>query len=60
GSADKGLIMYRRLVKEQIEAVVQGNVPLGVRPGGNERIIELDVINERIGLTKPERQGAAQ
>jgi 5,5'-dehydrodivanillate O-demethylase len=60
GSADKGVVMYRRLVKEQIEAVAQGKVPLGVRPADRESIIELDVINERIGLMRPERQGAAQ
>jgi hypothetical protein len=60
GSADKGVVMYRRLVKEQIEALAQGKVPLGVRPADRESIIELDVINERIGLMRPERQGAAQ
>jgi 5,5'-dehydrodivanillate O-demethylase len=60
GSADKGVVMYRRLVKEQIEAVAQGRAPIGVRPAGRESIIELDVINERIGLMRPERQGAAQ
>lgn len=59
GSGDKGLVIFRRLLKQQIEATAKGEVPLGVRPAGTERIIELEVINERIGLDRPERQGAA-
>ncbi len=59
GAGDKGVVNYRRLIREQIDAVAKGKAPLGVRPGGNEAIIELDVINERIGLMQPERQGAA-
>lgn len=60
GAADRGLVMFRRLLKEQIAAVAAGKAPLGVRPSELESIIELDVINERIGLMRPERQGAAQ
>jgi 5,5'-dehydrodivanillate O-demethylase len=59
GAADKGLVLFRRLLKEQIDKVAKGETPLGVFPGGNEGIIELEVINERIGLNEPETQGAA-
>ena len=60
GTADKGIVMFRRLIKEQIALVAAGKMPLGVRPAEAESLIELDVINERIGLMRPERQGAAQ
>ncbi len=59
GAADKGLVLLRRLLKDQIDKVARGEAPLGVSPGGNEGIIELEVINERIGLNVPETQGAA-
>jgi 5,5'-dehydrodivanillate O-demethylase len=61
GSADKGLVAYRRMVKEQIEVVQKGGTPLGVMAEGKApSIIELEVINERIGLQRPEKvRGAA-
>ena len=60
GAADRGVAMYRRLLKEQIAAVQKGADPLGVvRDPKANRLIEFDVINERIGLTHPEKQAVA-
>jgi 5,5'-dehydrodivanillate O-demethylase len=60
GAADRGVAMYRRLVKEQIVAVRNGKDPLGVvRDASVNRLIEFDVINERIGLARPETQAVA-
>jgi 5,5'-dehydrodivanillate O-demethylase len=61
GAADKGIVTYRRLLKQQIELVRAGGTPLGIVPAEAEKpIIELEVINERIGLERPEEvRGAA-
>jgi len=54
GVADEGIIILRKLLKEQIEIVQKGKDPIGViRDPGKNRIIEFDVINERIGLYRP-------
>lgn len=59
GEADRGVVILRRLMRQQIDAVREGRLPLGVKPAGSgDRLIELDVINERIGLTKPQREAA--
>lgn len=51
GVADEGIILLRKLLKEQIEIVQHGQDPIGViRDPEKNRIIEFDVINERIGL----------
>ena len=51
GVGDKGVILLRKLLKEQIDIVKNGGEPMGViRDPEKNRIIELDVINERIGL----------
>jgi 5,5'-dehydrodivanillate O-demethylase oxygenase subunit len=51
GAGDAGIILLRKLLKEQIELVQKGRDPLGViRDPQQNRIIELNVINERIGL----------
>ena len=51
GVGDKGVIFLRKLLKEQIDIVRNGGEPMGViRDPQKNRIIELDVINERIGL----------
>lgn len=51
GTGDEGIILLRKLLKEQIERVQKGLDPLGViRNPQQNRIIELNVINERIGL----------
>lgn len=60
GASDRGVAMFRRMVKEQMDAVQQGKDPLGVvRDPKINRLIELDVINERIGLIAPETQAVA-
>jgi len=51
GAGDEGIILLRKLLKEQIELVQKGLDPLGViRDPHKNRIIDLNVINERIGL----------
>ena len=51
GSGDEGVIALRKLLREQIERVQQGSDPLGIiRDPAKNKIIELGVINERIGL----------
>jgi 5,5'-dehydrodivanillate O-demethylase len=53
GAADRGIVMFRRLLREQIEIVQKGGDPLGViRHPEKNRIIYFDVINERIGLSR--------
>jgi 5,5'-dehydrodivanillate O-demethylase len=60
GAGDEGIITLRKLLKEQIEAVQQGNEPLGVvRDPDKNRIIEFDVINERVGVRSPGEQKVA-
>src|SRR5918992_984316 len=65
GTGDEGVVALRRLLKEQIERVRQGLDPLGIiRDPAKNEIIDLGVINERIGLhptqnTGPEREQAA-
>jgi 5,5'-dehydrodivanillate O-demethylase len=51
GAGDRGIVMFRRLLKEQIEIVRAGGEPMGViRDPAKNKIIDLNVINERIGL----------
>jgi len=51
GVGDEGVIELRKLLKEQIERVLQGLDPLGViRDPAKNQLIDLGVINERIGL----------
>ena len=51
GVSDEGVIMFRKLLKEQIEIVQRGGDPMGViRDPKKNKTIYLDVINERIGL----------
>ena len=65
GSGDEGVIALRKLLKEQIERVQQGFDPLGIiRDPAKNQIIDLGIINERIGVhptrnTGPERAQAA-
>jgi 5,5'-dehydrodivanillate O-demethylase len=57
GTSDRGIVMLRKLLKEQIEIVRQGGDPMGViRDPEKNRIIEFDVVNERIGLDRPTTQ----
>jgi 5,5'-dehydrodivanillate O-demethylase len=51
GVGDEGIIILRKLLREQIEIVRRGGEPLGVvRDLAQNQIIEFDVINERVGL----------
>ena len=51
GVGDEGVIELRKLLREQIERVQQGLDPLGViRDPAKNQLIDLGVINERIGL----------
>jgi 5,5'-dehydrodivanillate O-demethylase oxygenase subunit len=51
GAGDEGIIALRKLLKEQIDVVRKGLDPIGViRDPEKNRLIELNVINERIGL----------
>jgi 5,5'-dehydrodivanillate O-demethylase len=60
GAADRGVAMFRRLLRDQIAVVQAGKEPLGVvRDPKVNRLIEFDVINERIGLVKPDHQAVA-
>lgn len=60
GVGDEGLIVFRKLLKEQIERVQQGKDPLGIiRSPEQNRIVEFNVINERIGLTGNPQQRVA-
>ena len=60
GVGDEGIIFFRKLLHEQIELVKRGGEPLGiVRDPDKNRIIEFDVINERIGLYGSRQQKVA-
>ena len=51
GVGDEGIIVLRKLLKEQIERVQHGLEPLGIiRDPEKNQLIDLGVINERIGL----------
>jgi 5,5'-dehydrodivanillate O-demethylase len=51
GTGDEGIIELRKLLREQIERVRQGLDPIGmIRDPERNRLIDLNVINERIGL----------
>ena len=51
GVGDEGIIELRKLLREQIERVRQGLDPIGIiRDPERNYIIDLNVINERIGL----------
>ncbi len=51
GVGDEGIIILRKLLREQIETVRKGGEPIGVmRDPAKNRLIEFDVINERVGL----------
>ena len=51
GAGDEGIILFRKILKEQIEVVKKGFDPIGmIRDPEKNQIIELNVINERIGV----------
>jgi 5,5'-dehydrodivanillate O-demethylase len=51
GVGDEGIILLRKVVREQIERVQRGGEPMGiVRDPSKNGLIEFDVVNERVGL----------
>ena len=61
GVGDEGIILLRKLLKEQIELVQKGREPIGiVRDPTKNHIIEFDVTNDRIGLHLPETAAASE
>jgi 5,5'-dehydrodivanillate O-demethylase oxygenase subunit len=51
GTGDRGIVMFRRLLREQIEIVQKGGEPIGIiRDPAKNEIIDIDVVNEAIGL----------
>jgi len=59
GAADRGIVIFRRLLREQIDIVGKGGEPMGVvRDPDKNRIIHFDVINERIGLYRSTAPGS--
>jgi 5,5'-dehydrodivanillate O-demethylase oxygenase subunit len=51
GVGDEGIILLRKILREQIDIVRRGGEPLGlIRHPSMNQLIELDVINQRIGL----------
>jgi 5,5'-dehydrodivanillate O-demethylase oxygenase subunit len=59
GVGDEGIILLRKLLREQIELVRNGKDPVGVvRDPQQNRLIEFEVINERIGLFGNQRKVA--
>ncbi|HEU4343619.1 MAG TPA: aromatic ring-hydroxylating dioxygenase subunit alpha, partial [Candidatus Binatia bacterium] len=59
GVGDEGIILFRQLLREQIEIVRNGGEPLGIiRDPNKNKLIEFDVINERIGLFGSQRKVA--
>ena len=59
GAGDEGIIVLRKVLKEQIERVQRGKAPVGIiRNPERNLIIEFDVINERIGLRNQQQRVA--
>jgi 5,5'-dehydrodivanillate O-demethylase oxygenase subunit len=60
GSADRGIILLRKLIREQIEAVERGEDPIGViRDPAKNVSIDLDVVHEPLGLYRPSEKVAS-
>jgi 5,5'-dehydrodivanillate O-demethylase len=54
GAADRGIIMFRKMIRDQIAAVQRGEDPLGViRDPAKNVLIDLDVVHEPLGLHRP-------
>jgi 5,5'-dehydrodivanillate O-demethylase len=51
GAADRGVIMLRKMIRDQIEVVKRGGDPIGViRDPAKNVLIDLDVVHEPLGL----------
>jgi 5,5'-dehydrodivanillate O-demethylase len=54
GSSDRGVVMFRKLLKEQIEIVRNGGDPMGViRDPEKNKLIEFEVVGEVLGVVRP-------
>jgi 5,5'-dehydrodivanillate O-demethylase len=61
GVGDRGIVLFRKLLKEQIEIVRNGGEPMGViRDPAKNTIIEFDVVNEMIGLYRSAAERGAR
>jgi 5,5'-dehydrodivanillate O-demethylase oxygenase subunit len=61
GVGDRGIVLLRKLIREQIDIVRNGGDPIGViRDPARNEIIEFDVINEMIGLYRSTPQRGAR
>jgi 5,5'-dehydrodivanillate O-demethylase len=61
GVGDEGIIELRKLLREQIERVQRGLEPIGlIRNPEKNKLIDLGVINERIGLAGAQVPQAGQ
>jgi 5,5'-dehydrodivanillate O-demethylase len=59
GASDRGVVMFRKLLKEQIDIARKGGDPMGViRDPAKNKIIEFDVVNERIGVFRKKKHNA--
>ncbi len=60
GMSDRGIVIFRKLLKEQIDIVRNGGEPMGIiRDPGKNVIIDLEVVNERLGLYRGSDVGRA-
>src|SRR5581483_2988016 len=58
GHGDIGIVMFRRMLREQIEIVQKGGDPFGViRDPGKNTILHINVYNDTIGLPKGAWEG---
>jgi 5,5'-dehydrodivanillate O-demethylase len=57
GHGDIGIVMFRRMLREQIEIVQKGGEPFGIiRDPAKNKILHVDVYNDTIGLPKGQWQ----
>jgi hypothetical protein len=53
GHGDLGIVMFRRMLREQIEIVQKGGEPFGIiRDPAKNQILHINVYNDTIGLPK--------
>jgi 5,5'-dehydrodivanillate O-demethylase len=53
GRSDRGIVILRRLLREQIDIVLQGGEPMGViRDAEKNRLLDLNVFHEPFGLLR--------
>ncbi|MDB5794069.1 MAG: Rieske (2Fe-2S) domain protein [Noviherbaspirillum sp.] len=54
GSSDRGIVMFRKLLKEQIEIVRNGGEPMGIiRDPAKNTVVEFEVAAEVLGVPRP-------